>query len=878
MAENGQNGMKNLRAAAEPMKERFGTQRVERFLSAVASANPSLETIQKLGNDLEELLKLDPPEETVTAVTKIVDRMYKKGMAHLIAELSIKKIAIAYMKRNEEFVIELLRAYKSLSDICPMLFMGSISDHSFKEMLFFSSEGLQQWVKEGKERFLKQDNANVPEFFRYCMMLTGYDDVSKFKISENAVFLDNVKEALTIFAMHKFDRRLIAEKSKTHSPHVTERDEMHLYLPDQVSSFPERSDNEREFFMTTLHEGSHIVKGSFILDVFGISDFFDSRGLSIKKVEFRGPKDMRLKVLLVEKSGKEYLLTSMFHLLPLIVDEKHGKYVKLLSNVVEDLRMDSSWLDDQAPGYKEDYRRMMLEFLKGYRKLPKELTAGSFMEGLLQTITMLSSAEDRKGFIEALRSGKAGGADKENIEYLLGMDRKVLDLVVSFESDMLMIAGARENNCTRSFLASIRIYDKVKLLLDNPETNDCGDKGENIEGMSGPLSLSDFDPEKVEFSMDPTDGIDPDMLPKDIRDKLRAKMEEHFKNMSPAQKDKLAKDATERITGEAKEAEEQREKNKPKPADPEAIHPTGNWNKELVNGIEVKDYCTITPIRLGESRFLGNEVVAANIRNTARRLMSRRLIESPDALHGQIDPAERRQWAKVRRRGIRLPREFHIEETEAFSRSLSIMIVGDASGSTGNRIHAAGNGRRKIDYILASVHSLMKGLDGIPGVATSYGFFDSEGRENIRYFQGKHFRESMRYTTIEPGHNNRDGAIIRMMGEALSHQRTDVKIALLLNDSMPADVDENYTGIRAVEDVRHAVTELKKAGMLFYDITVPPAPQYFSDSFSSTQGYLDYLYLDRRNYSMISTERELDSAFSAFVKANLPKLRRFETR
>ncbi len=401
---------------------------------------------------------------------------------------------------------------------------------------------------------------------------------------------------------------------------------------------------------------------------------------------------------------------------------------------------------------------------------------------------------------------------------------------------------------------------------------------EKIEGMSGPLSLSDFDPEKVEFSMDPTDGIDTDMLPKDIRDKLRAKMEEHFKNMSPAQKDKLAKDATERITGEAKEAAEQREKNKPKPADPEAIHPTGNWNKELVNGIEVKDYCTITPIRLGESRFLGNEVVAANIRNTARRLMSRRLIESPDALHGQIDPAERRQWAKVRRRGIRLPREFHIEETEAFSRSLSIMIVGDASGSTGNRIHAAGNGRRKIDYILASVHSLMKGLDGIPGVATSYGFFDSEGRENIRYFQGKHFRESMRYTTIEPGHNNRDGAIIRMMGEALSHQRTDVKIALLLNDSMPADVDENYTGIRAVEDVRHAVTELKKAGMLFYDITVPPAPQYFSDNFSSTQGYLDYLYLDRRNYSMISTERELDSAFSAFVKANLPKLRRFETR
>jgi len=870
------NGMKCLRAAAEPMKEKFGTRRVERFLDAIESARPSLETIRKLGNDTEELLKMDPPEETVIAVTKIIDRMYKKGLDHIIAKLSIKKIAIAYMKRNEEFVIELLKTYKKLSEVNPLLFMGALNDQTFKEMLFFSIEGLEAWVKEGKERFSTDTGANVPEFFRYCMMCAGYDDVGKFKISENAIFLENIKEALTIFAMHKFDRRLIAEKSKSHAPHVKERDEMHLYLPDHVSSFPERTDNEREFFMTTLHEGSHIVKGSFILDVFGIADFFASRGLSIKKVEFQGPKDLRLKVLVVEKNGKEYLLTSVFHLLPLIVDEKHGMYVKHLSNVVEDLRMDSAWLDDKAPGYREDYRRMMLYFLKNYRKFPTALTASSFMEGLLQTITMLSAAEDRKSFMRSLRFGKADGPDKENIEYLLGMDRKVLDLVLGFESDLLMVAGARENNCTRSFLASIRIYDKVKHLLKDPQTNDCGENGENIEGMSGPLSLSDFDPEKVEFSMDPSDGIDMDLLPEDIRNKLRKKMEEHLKNLTPAEKDKLAKDATDRITGEAREAEEERERNKPKPADPTAIHPTGKWNKELVDGVEVRDYCTIIPIRLPESKFLGDEVVASNIRNTARRLMSRRVVESPDALHGEIDPAERREWAKVRRRGIRVPREYHIEEMDMFSRSVSVMVVGDASGSTGYRI--ANNGRKKIDYILSSMHSLMKGLDGIPGVSTSYGFFDSSGRDNIRYHQGKHFRESMRYASITPGQSNRDGAIIRMMGEALSSQRTDVKIALLLNDSMPADVDENYNGIRGVEDVRHAVTELKKSGILFYDITVPPMEQYYSPMFPKMQDYLDYLYLARNNYSMISTEKELDPAFSAFVKANLPRLRRFETR
>jgi len=878
MAEDQNNGIKILRAAAEPLKERFGTRRVERFLEAVASAKPSLETIQKLGSDLEELLKMDPPEETVTAVTKIIDRMYKKGLDHIIAKLSIKKITIAYMKRNEEFVIELLRTYKALSEVNPLLFMGALNDQTFKEMLFFSAEGLRAWVEDGKDRFSSEAGANIPEFFRYCMMCSGYDDVGKYKISENAVFLESVKEALTIFAMHKFDRRLIAEKSKTHTPHVQERDEIHLFLPDNVSYYAERSDNEREYFMTTLHESSHIVKGSFILDIFGMSDFFASRGISIKKAEFRGPKDMRLKVLVVEKSGKEYLLTSMFHLLPLVADPKHGKYVNLLSNVVEDLRMDSSWLDDMAPGYREDYRRMMLIFLKGFRKLPTELTARSFIEGLLQTVTILSAVEDRARFMRALRAGAALGSDKEQLSHLLGMDKKVLGLVLDCEQDLLMMAEARENNCSRSFMATMRIYDRVKHLLNDPKTNDCGEKNENLEGMSGPLSLSDFDPEKVEFSMDPTDGIDPKDLPQDIQDKLKKKMEEKLKGLSPKERDKLAKDATERITGEAKEAEEARERNKPKPADPTQIRPTCNWNKELIDGVEVKDYCTITPIRLEESGFMGNDDVAANIRNTARRLMSRRRIESPDALHGEIDPAERRQWAKIRRRGIRLPREYHIEEIYAYSRSLSIIVIGDASGSTRGGIQGAITRKRKIDYIISSMHSLMKGLEGIPGVATSYGFFDSSGRENIRYYQGKHFREGMRYASIDPGDYNRDGAIIRMAGEALSRQRTDVRIALILNDSMPSDYDKTYNGMRAVEDVRHAVTELKKAGMLFYDITVPPAPQYYSEKFGSMEEYLDHLYLDRKNYSVISSEMELDPAFAAFVKANLPKLRRFETR
>jgi len=90
---------------------------------------------------------------------------------------------------------------------------------------------------------------------------------------------------------------------------------------------------------------------------------------------------------------------------------------------------------------------------------------------------------------------------------------------------------------------------------------------------------------------------------------------------------------------------------------------------------------------------------------------------------------------------------------------------------------------------------------------------------------------------------------------------------------MPAD-DNDYNGKRGVEDVRHALNELKKANILHYIVTVPPDEGYYSEQFGSMKEYLDYLYLDPKNYSVIGSEKELDSAFSACVKNILPKLRR----
>jgi len=299
------------------------------------------------------------------------------------------------------------------------------------------------------------------------------------------------------------------------------------------------------------------------------------------------------------------------------------------------------------------------------------------------------------------------------------------------------------------------------------------------------------------------------------------------------------------------------------------MHPVGRWNIELVDGVEVTDYCAIKSHEAQETRFLGDETVAANIRNTARRMMVRRIVEDSDALFGPIDPAEKMEWGRRRRRGIILPREYHISERARFSRSISILVIGDSSGSTGAKI----NGKTKIEYILSSVHSLMKGMDGIAGISTSYGFYSSNGRDDIHFYLGKGFRDPLRYAGVMPSSANRDGAIMRLAGQRLSRQLSDVRIALFINDSMPAD-DQLYFGARGVADVRHALSELKKAGMLFHIITVPPDKGYYQERYRSQEDYLDELYLDRRNYSVIGSEKELDAAFSAFVKANLPRLRR----
>jgi hypothetical protein len=846
-------------ALAGELANRIGTQNAAPFLRALEAASVSGRTFEVMVRNSGDLLTIQPSEETIEKVARIVEGAYgKRTLNTVIANISLSKIGIALTKRNEEFVYALLECGKELSGISPLLLMGILGDQPFKELLFFSEKGLSQWVEDGKGRFISPSGTpNIHEFMRYCMMVSDYDDVAKYKISESAVFLEALREPLNIFSMRMFGMNLSVAKSKTHVPHVQEGNELTLFLPDHISTFGLRADNELEFFLDALHEGSHIERGSFLLDIAGMAGMLDAAGVQVKKIEYRD--NGRVKALLLVHDGKEFLATSMFHIIPFIAEKSHAGLIQYLLNVVDDLRMDSGWMAEKAPGYRTDMLRMMQEFFfdLGMREPPQKLAANDFIEGLLTVTTFLSIAEDKAKFMAALRGGACAPEYKRVVDSIRAMQPDVLKLVLDCEADILEVAGLRDRSVTRTFLATMRIYSRVKHLPMDKEGKGGNKSG---MGMGGPLSLTDLDFESIELSLDPDDScaIDPDDLPEDVRKKLEKHFEDKFKAMSEADRKKLAE-----------EAEKMRNRKSGIPI-PEPKHsPSSDWKSEIVEGVTVRNYVQVKEIELPQCPSESDYFVSSNIRNTALKIAGRRHREITGALVGEVDPYEYAAWARDRRRGIIRPRDYHLMDEDIIMRSVSIMVVGDASGSTAQVI----NGKRKIDYITSSVHSLAEGLSAVPGIRTAYGFFNSNGRDDIKFFRGKRFGEGLRYAKVEPDNANRDGAIMRMAGGVLSGEKSDVKIAIFINDSMPADSNE-YNGARAVEDVRRAMLQLKQAGILPFVITVPPAVDYYKEKFKSVEEYLDHLYLGRANYQLINSEKDLDAAFSAFVGANLPRLKR----
>ncbi|GCF93715.1 ATP-binding protein [Enterococcus florum] len=144
--------------------------------------------------------------------------------------------------------------------------------------------------------------------------------------------------------------------------------------------------------------------------------------------------------------------------------------------------------------------------------------------------------------------------------------------------------------------------------------------------------------------------------------------------------------------------------------------------------------------------------------------------------------------------------------------SLALAVRVDESGSMirENRIDKAKQA--------AAALSLFAEQTNIP--FTLYGdSADVSQREKTSLYSYKEFNDSFDFlpaklSTMKPRQNNRDGVVLRILAEKLSHQTAETKILLTISDGQPKALPD-YTGKKAKEDIQSVLADYERQGIIF---------------------------------------------------------------
>lgn len=181
--------------------------------------------------------------------------------------------------------------------------------------------------------------------------------------------------------------------------------------------------------------------------------------------------------------------------------------------------------------------------------------------------------------------------------------------------------------------------------------------------------------------------------------------------------------------------------------------------------------------------------------------------------------------SQVSRRAGEDPDPRVYETLERQQRDISVLLLLDASLSTGDK--AGAGGERLIEIERDAALLLASAMDRL-GDPLSVAAFDSDGREKVRYRPLKDFGQpfgeapARRIAAVEPGLSTRLGAAIRHCGALLAEERTHRRLLIVLTDGEPSDIDVRDTDY-LVEDARHAVQELRAEALDVFAIGLKPA-------------------------------------------------------
>lgn len=181
---------------------------------------------------------------------------------------------------------------------------------------------------------------------------------------------------------------------------------------------------------------------------------------------------------------------------------------------------------------------------------------------------------------------------------------------------------------------------------------------------------------------------------------------------------------------------------------------------------------------------------------------------------------------------------------QSIRRSLSCLLLVDLSMSTDAHLD---DEHRVIDVIRDSAVLFHESLTAC-GDRHAINGFSSRRRDHVQIHQLKGFSPACvrdRLQSMQPGYYTRMGAAIRHASKALSEEKSEQRLLLILSDGKPNDLDR-YEGRYGIEDTRQAVREARDSGLTTFCVTVDKA----------ANAYLPYLF-GPNGYAMVRHAADL---------------------
>lgn len=239
--------------------------------------------------------------------------------------------------------------------------------------------------------------------------------------------------------------------------------------------------------------------------------------------------------------------------------------------------------------------------------------------------------------------------------------------------------------------------------------------------------------------------------------------------------------------------------------------------------------------------------IARRLRAQFEQLAPSRVWRSAQPDGSEIDLDACLRWAADRAAGHAALGAPLYRRQNAGNRDLACLLLADLSLSTDTYVD---DQHRVIEVIRDSLFLFAEALAATGDRFALYGF-SSRKRDPVRFHRLKEFNQPYdaltrgRIAAIRPGYYTRMGAALRHAQTLLQQQPAERRLLLLLSDGKPNDLDQ-YEGRYGIEDTRHAIHEVRQAGLEPFCVTID----------ERGNDYLPYLF-GSGGYLVIRNPREL---------------------